>query len=856
MVCDSSNINNLQLTIKSILNQDVERDFYEIILFVSKKYSKKKFRLPEYFISFLELNRIILKFLNSKINLQTRLIEAINEFPNNPILIINNNTIFPEGWLEMFLNDHNNYPNDIIAGSIQYYFNQNNEIKTFSEGYKGYSNGIFNHVTNLIFNFALVNTDLGGTLYPAKCFKFRTFYNINMFKRVSKKSDEFWQSCFIMIEGRNLRQSSKIYDYTKYIINKNSTEFINNKINLFTNLRKSFLNYFPWFKKIILKRQHKIIISLTSYSKRLEYLPILISSLKNQTFPIKTILLILYEQDRKLVQDNIDGVKIISINEDLKPHKKYYYTMRQYRNYAIITVDDDVIYCRNMIKSLYNSYIEYPNLVSGRSGHFMEYKKNRELKEYLDWFNKSKLNNYPDFNMFLTGIGGIIYPPDILNIQENYLDIINEILIGDDFTLKHYEIKKGIEARLINNSHPLGFLSINNDMDSPLFDINKINNNIYMKKINIAIENEIIKDLCVNYKNINTGNIIYLFNINNINFDNDSTNFYLDAYSYCPIDENIKFQIKFGDDIAKCDLIYPFPLIDSNNYIIKTKKIGNVFCSVNKIIKNINNIYFPKIITNNNFTIKFFHKKKYLPIIFKDLHKDNNTFSIELLFYKSIEKGLSFNLRISNYKLNCCLTENVSYLFVGVPIIKYMKCQKIHYKINNNLDVSISSLPLNKRFISKNQKINNQFIIDKIYYDYIDKNKFIIIKGRIAYNIDADIFDLKVHFLYPKISLICNLESSKTYIQTYLYCLFPMNLNDIDNINILLENQIISSESYNYNLILINSETLNQNYTTTFENNMNPFKLEVKDDNDFYYPIFLIISSIIIIVVKQIYYLF
>ena len=77
-----------------------------------------------------------------------------------------------------------------------------------------------------------------------------------------------------------------------------------------------------------------------------------------------------------------------------------------------------------------------------------------------------------DFNIFLIGVGGIIYPPDILNINEKHLDIIKEFIIGDDFVLKHLEIQKGIEQRLIQNNHPQGLYMKNNSFHRPLYDIN------------------------------------------------------------------------------------------------------------------------------------------------------------------------------------------------------------------------------------------------------------------------------------------------------------------------------------------------------------------------------------------------
>jgi hypothetical protein len=196
----------------------------------------------------------------------------MKKYPDNPILIINDNIIFPDGWLEMFINDHKQYPNDSISASIQYFFGKDLTITEFSEGYQSEKSGIFNHVTNMIFNFALINTDLGGTLYPKNFFKNETFFNDELFLKITNDSDEFWQSCFIMIENKTLRQSSKIYDYTKYVISNNSNINYRKKF-FFEIIKSSFIEYFPIFKNIIINRQKKIIISFTSYQKRFILIP-------------------------------------------------------------------------------------------------------------------------------------------------------------------------------------------------------------------------------------------------------------------------------------------------------------------------------------------------------------------------------------------------------------------------------------------------------------------------------------------------------------------------------------------------------------------------------------------------------
>ncbi len=57
--------------------------------------------------------------------------------------------------------------------------------------------------------------------------------------------------------------------------------------------------------------------------------------------------------------------------------------MQKYRDYAIITIDDDAYYANDTFESLFNSYLENPNLILGRRSRYMTYRKSGELQPYL-----------------------------------------------------------------------------------------------------------------------------------------------------------------------------------------------------------------------------------------------------------------------------------------------------------------------------------------------------------------------------------------------------------------------------------------------------------------------------------------
>lgn len=119
--------------------------------------------------------------------------------------------------------------------------------------------------------------------------------------------------------------------------------------------------------KIFLKRKKsnvKIIASLTTYPKRINTVWITINSIINQSLQPDSIILWLAEEQfpnkyedlpSSLLQLQSKGLQI-RFCEDLKSHKKYYYTLQEYPNDLVVLFDDDMFYPKDTIKKLYKLY--------------------------------------------------------------------------------------------------------------------------------------------------------------------------------------------------------------------------------------------------------------------------------------------------------------------------------------------------------------------------------------------------------------------------------------------------------------------------------------------------------------------
>ena len=231
---------------------------------------------------------------------------------------------------------------------------------------------------------------------------------------------------------------------------------MNGKINLFC---WKFINYFYIRfarEKYGLKRKKrntKIIISLTSFPQRFPTLHLCLSSLFKQI--CKPDEIILYVDD-DVKEDDITveiqkyveyGLQIKKRKEDIKPHKKYLYAMKEHPNDIIITVDDDMIYDSDLVYSLVKSYKKYPSCVSAKRVHKITFDEKGKIKPYSEWESCCKTELEPQNILLATGVGGVLYPPKCL--YKDAFDIERIIRLcrnQDDIWLKLMEYLNGTKV--------------------------------------------------------------------------------------------------------------------------------------------------------------------------------------------------------------------------------------------------------------------------------------------------------------------------------------------------------------------------------------------------------------------------
>lgn len=270
---------------------------------------------------------------------------------------------------------------------------------------------------------------------------------------------------------------------------------------------RSFLNVFiPIAYKVTAfpcTVKSDFIVSLTTFPKRIDKIWIVIESILRQTLPPKKIVLTLsklqfsYPENlpKKLIEFEKKGfIEIIWTDDDLRSHKKYYYTMQKYPKDIIITVDDDFIYASTMLEELYKFHLIYPNSIVTNLALL------RHGLDYNDWQNLLFKSMPPNSNIMQFGGSGVLYPPASL-----HSDVFNKLLIqencplADDIWLNAMALKKG--TLISKTDYSIYLIPLIFKDDQPLFKENVIDNK---NNEQISALEKVYGPLFVDNKSLNT----------------------------------------------------------------------------------------------------------------------------------------------------------------------------------------------------------------------------------------------------------------------------------------------------------------------------------------------------------------
>lgn len=198
----------------------------------------------------------------------------------------------------------------------------------------------------------------------------------------------------------------------------------------------------------------EIIVSLTSYGKRIYEVYLAIESIMQGSIKPNRILLWLNEEEffnkalPQTLQKQVARGLEIRFCKDIKSYTKLIYTLKEFSNACIITIDDDLIYNFDLVENLVAAHKTVPNCIWANRIHEMTYNEDHSLKSYLQWIYTISHDCTNKKNNFFTGVGGVLYPPDSLHKEVFNEDIFMDICpTADDVWFNAMARLKGTEIR-------------------------------------------------------------------------------------------------------------------------------------------------------------------------------------------------------------------------------------------------------------------------------------------------------------------------------------------------------------------------------------------------------------------------
>lgn len=201
--------------------------------------------------------------------------------------------------------------------------------------------------------------------------------------------------------------------------------------------------------------RRKLIVSLTTFPARIKGIRQVIDTIYAQSRTPDLVILWLAEEQfpRKeldlpysVMELVLKKKLVVRWCDDLKPHKKYYYALQEYRDDLIVTVDDDLLYHPNLLENLYTSYLLHPDAVSAARAHLITMGEDGQVLPYDCWVKEiDSCVDQPSMQLLCTGGAGALYPahlfkPEVFDKQA----ILDNCLFADDLWLKFMELLSGI----------------------------------------------------------------------------------------------------------------------------------------------------------------------------------------------------------------------------------------------------------------------------------------------------------------------------------------------------------------------------------------------------------------------------
>lgn len=208
-------------------------------------------------------------------------------------------------------------------------------------------------------------------------------------------------------------------------------------------------------------REQKVIVSFTSYPKRIKDVWLVAETLLRQSYKPDEVIL-------WLADSQFDGLqslppRLLALQErgltirfcdDLRSHKKYYYALQEHPDDLVILADDDMFYPRDTLKKLMKLHEKYPQDICCLTTQVID----PGFQSMPSLWRNPRLNErsfqHTDRVQTFTGSGTLI-PPGALPMEAFDRAVFERICLhADDLWITFMAHRKGTKLTTLKNWRP------------------------------------------------------------------------------------------------------------------------------------------------------------------------------------------------------------------------------------------------------------------------------------------------------------------------------------------------------------------------------------------------------------------
>lgn len=224
----------------------------------------------------------------------------------------------------------------------------------------------------------------------------------------------------------------------------------------------------------------EVIVSLTTYSKRIHDVHLVIESLGFQTNKANKIVLWLdeVEFDRfslpNILEKQVERGLQIKYYKNIRSYKKIIPALHCFPDSKLITVDDDILYPHDFIEQMIKGHLADPKAIIAQRINAPVLLNKDKISPYKKW--EFELSTTPkNKGVFFTSGAGTLFPPKCLHQDVTDEDTFNALCpFADDIWLNIMAFKNGTKILKVKDdrSYSLRFTVIDESQDIALENLN------------------------------------------------------------------------------------------------------------------------------------------------------------------------------------------------------------------------------------------------------------------------------------------------------------------------------------------------------------------------------------------------